>query len=142
MFSFLQDPDVKPQFTLAQIRAAHEQVKSGADFPQYIQDIIALGVKKFETYVIDSHTLYFGMDGYQTKSEPQYEPLTITGETNKVLFTSYLSQHQQGGSDYFTFCKHCVQTGVAKWTVDLKEMTCVYYDQAGLKILVEVIPTP
>lgn len=142
MFSFLQDPNVKPQFTLAQIRAAHEQVKSGADFPQYIQDIIILGVKKLETYVIDSHTLYFGIDGYQTKSEPQYEPLMIADQVNKALFTSYLHQHQQGGSDYFTFCTHCAQTGVVKWIVDLTEMSCTYYDQEGHQILVEIIPAP
>ncbi|NRF37637.1 DUF1398 domain-containing protein [Pedobacter foliorum] len=142
MFSFLQDPNVKPQFTLAQIRAAHEQVKSGADFPQYIQDIIVLGVKKFETYVVDSHTLYFGVDGYQTQSGPQYEELTIAEQSSKALFTSYLLQHQQGGSDYFTFCRHCAQTGVEKWIVDLTEMSCVYYDRAGHQILVEMIPTP
>ena len=142
MFSFLQDPNVKPQFTLAQIRAAHEQVKSGADFPQYIQDIILLGVKKFETHVVDSHTIYFGIDGYHTKSEPQYKHLTIAGETNKALFISYLHKHQQGESDYFTFCKHCAQTGIAKWVVDLTEMSCVYYDHAGHQILVEMIPTP
>ena len=31
-------------FTIQQIKDAHSKVKSGADFPQYMQDIIALGV--------------------------------------------------------------------------------------------------
>ena len=31
-------------FTIQQIKDAHSKVKSGADFPKYMQDIIALGV--------------------------------------------------------------------------------------------------
>jgi hypothetical protein len=32
-------------FTIAQIKKAHSKVKSGEDFPVYIQDLIALGVQ-------------------------------------------------------------------------------------------------
>lgn len=32
-------------FTIEQIKEAHSKVKSGADFPNYIQDLIILGVK-------------------------------------------------------------------------------------------------
>ncbi|MGB4398918.1 MAG: DUF1398 family protein [Daejeonella sp.] len=35
-------------FTAEQIKAAHSKVKSGADFPAYIQDIKALGVTGYE----------------------------------------------------------------------------------------------
>ena len=45
-------------FTLDQIKAAHSQVKSGADFPKYIQDIGKLGVLKYEHFVADGHTTY------------------------------------------------------------------------------------
>ena len=55
-------------FTIEQIKAAHSKVKSGADFPGYIQDIKRLGVNAFETWVIDSHTEYFGKDGYHIRS--------------------------------------------------------------------------
>jgi hypothetical protein len=34
-------------FTVEQIRAAHNKVKSGADFPAYIQEIKALGVSQY-----------------------------------------------------------------------------------------------
>jgi hypothetical protein len=50
-------------FTVEQIELAHEKVKSGADFPKYIQEIKALGVKGIETWVKDSHTEYFGENG-------------------------------------------------------------------------------
>ncbi len=37
-------------FQLTDIKDAHSKVKSGADFPNYVQDLIKLGVKKYETY--------------------------------------------------------------------------------------------
>ncbi len=42
-------------FTLEQIKSAHSKVKSGADFPNYIQDLINLGIKSYHTYVSDGH---------------------------------------------------------------------------------------
>lgn len=40
-------------FTAEQIKAAHSKVKSGADFPSYIQEIKALGVTHYEAHVED-----------------------------------------------------------------------------------------
>lgn len=36
-----------PNFTVAQLKTAHGKVKSGADFPSYIQEIKALGVTHY-----------------------------------------------------------------------------------------------
>ena len=127
-------------FTIEQIKAAHLKVKSGADFPKYIKDIKRLGVNAFETWVIDSHTEYFGRDGYQTKSEPMYKNLVIAGKSDKSKFTDYLNIYQQGKTDYNTFCRHCAESGIERWFASLDEMTCTYFDQAGDKILVEQIP--
>ena len=126
-------------FTVEQINQAHEKVKSGADFPKYIQEIKQIGVTSFETWVTDSHTEYFGENNYQTKSLPQYENLTIADSSNREKFCRYLKIHQQGETDYFTFCRHCAETGIEKWFVCLDEMTCTYYDKAKNKILVEPI---
>ncbi|PWK26607.1 uncharacterized protein YbcV (DUF1398 family) [Arcicella aurantiaca] len=127
-------------FTVEQIELAHSKVKSGADFPKYIQEIILLGVKSFETWVFDSHTEYFGDNNFQTTSEPQYETLIIAENSNAELFTSKLKSHQKGETDYFTFCKDCAETGIEKWIVDLEKMTCTYFDKANQEILVEIIP--
>ena len=51
-------------FTVEQIESAHEKVKSGTDFPKYIQEIKEMGVISFKTWVYDSHTEYFG-NGFQ-----------------------------------------------------------------------------
>lgn len=127
-------------FTVEQIKTAHSKVKSGADFPQYIQDIKYLGVTAFETWVIDSHTEYFGEDGYRTKSSTMYEDLDIASRCEKEKFEHYLKIHQQGKTDYLTFCRDCAATGIEKWAVSLDAMTCTYYDKAGNEILVEQIP--
>lgn len=127
-------------FTVEQIKAAHSKVKSGADFPEYIQDIKQLGVTAYETWVVDSHTEYFGKDHYQTKSEPMYEKLVIADNSDKEKFSHSLQIHQQGKTDYFTFCKDCAETGIEKWFVCLDAMTCTYYDKGGNEILVEQIP--
>jgi len=128
-------------FTVAAIEQAHDKVKSGADFPKYIQEIKAMGVLSFETWMKDSHTDYRGANGFHTSSAPQYEALTISEATNKDRFTNQLKTHQQGGTDYYTFCKDCAETGIEKWIVDLEKMTCTYFDSAGHEILVEQIPS-
>lgn len=129
-------------FELKEIKEAHSKVKSGADFPNYIQDLIKLGVKKYDTYVRDGHTLFFGDDNYQIQSEPKYPELTIANSSNQERFRHYLKSHQQGQTDYPTFCNHSAETGVEKWTVDMSQMTCTYYDKANNKMLEEQIPKP
>lgn len=127
-------------FTVEQIENAHRKVKSGADFPKYIQEIKQMGVVSFETWVINSHTEYFGKDDYKTSSEPQYAELLIADKVDKDRFIACLKIHQQGETDYYTFCTHCAETGIEKWIVNLDNMTCIYYDKAGMEILMEKIP--
>ena len=128
-------------FTIQQIHEAHSKVKSGADFPKYMQDIIALGVTSFETFVFDKHTNYYGKDTFQTSSEGFLEALTIADESNIEQFKADLKAHQQGKTDYMTFLNDCAKSGVEKWIVVMDKMTCSYYDKAGNEMVVETIPT-
>ncbi len=127
-------------FTVEQIKAAHGKVKSGADFPAYIQDIKKLGVTQYETFVTDGHTDYYGAHDYKTTSPARYAPLAIADECNKEQFTSDLKEHQQGKTDYLTFIGMSAKMGIEKWAVWMDKMTCTYYDKAGNEILVEQIP--
>ena len=127
-------------FTIEQIEQAHKKVKSGADFPKYIQEIKELGVKSFETWVEDSHTEYFAENNCSIKSKSKYSDLIISENSNKEDFKTKLKEHQQGKTDYFTFCKDCAETGIQKWVVNLNEMNCIYYDKIENEILVEKIP--
>ena len=51
-------------FTLQAIKDAHSKVKSGADFPTYIQELKVLGITKYDTYVRDGHAVYFGNEDF------------------------------------------------------------------------------
>lgn len=128
-------------FTIKQIKDAHSKVKSGADFPKYMQDIIALGVTSFETFVFDNHTDYSGKDNFKISSEGRSEKLLIATESNIEQFKKDIKLHQQGETDYPTFLKDCAKSGVERWIVVMDKMTCSYYDKEGNEMLVETIPS-
>lgn len=129
-------------FTIEQIKTAHRKVNSGADFPAYIQNIKKLGVTYYETFVSDGHTDYFGVSDYKTSSTSKYDTLQIADTSKPEQFKSDLIAHQQGKTDFLTFCKDCAKSGIEKWAVSMDKMTCTYYDKAGKEILVENVPTP
>jgi uncharacterized protein YbcV (DUF1398 family) len=127
-------------FTLDQIKAVHSKVKSGADFPNYIQDLIRLGVSSYETFVQDGRTVFQGKENHQITSPAKYDALSVADKSNGEKFIAELKLHQKGGSDYPTFCKQSAENGIEKWAVDTNKMTCTYHDKAGNTILTEIIP--
>ncbi|MFN8279744.1 MAG: DUF1398 family protein [Saprospiraceae bacterium] len=127
-------------FTVEQIKAAHSKVKSGADFPAYIQEIKSLGVTHYEAYVTDGHTDYHGGSDYTATVLAKYEPIAIADNPHTDLFKAGLLARQQGKTDYLTFIKMCADTGISKWVISMAQMTCTYYDKAGNKLLEEKIP--
>ena len=128
-------------FTLEQIQNAHSNMKSGADFPAYINDIKLLGVTGYETYVSDGHTDYYGENDFKTSTVAKYDTLAIAKESNADQFKMDLKAHQKGQTSYPTFCGDCAKSGIEKWTVRIDKMTCTYYDKAGKEMLEEIIPS-
>ena len=127
-------------FTTEQIITAHSKEKSGADFPLYIREIKHLGVTSYEVFVTDGRTRYFGENDYNISDRAKYEAMTIAQTTNATQFIANLKAHQQGKTDYMTFCADCAKSGIEKWVVGLEKMTCTYFDLAGNEILAEEIP--
>ena len=126
-------------FTLKAIEEAHSRVKTGADFPEFIKELKALGIIMFDTMVTDSVTVYFGLNNFVLQSAPKYESLKISRNLNKSIFTKQLQLHQQGATDYFTFCEDCAQNGILKWRMNLIDHTCTYFDVNESVVLVEHI---
>lgn len=127
-------------FTIEQIKAAHSNVKSGADFPSYIREIKALGVTHYEAYVTDGHIDYHGAQNYTAKVPAKYDALDVAATPNSEQFKAELFAHQQGKTDFLTFIKMCATYGIEKWEISMDKMTCTYYDKKGNEILVEKIP--
>jgi len=127
-------------FTIEQVKEAHAKVQSGSDFPNYIQDLIILGVKGYDTFVTDGHVEYYGVNDYKVTSDEKYAEIKIENSANKERFIEFLVAHQDGQTDYITFCNQAGQCGIAKWRVDIIEMTCTYFDKTEVEILIEKIP--
>lgn len=128
-------------FTLQDIKDAHAKVRSGEDFPRYIQDLIDLGVRSYTISVADGRATYDGEGGYTIASDPKYSPLPISNTIDKETFLHDLKLHQQGGTDYMTFCRDVADSGIAKRIMDMDAMTCRYHDSQERLVLEEAIPS-
>ncbi|PWV48898.1 DUF1398 domain-containing protein [Chitinophaga sp. S165] len=127
-------------FTLQQIKAAHAKVKTGADFPQYVQEIKELGLLYYEFFVTDGAIIYHGENGYQVDAPPIYAPQEIAPQASVDALEHTIAIHQQGQTDFLTFCKQAAQAGVARWIVDTVEMMCSYVTSDGGILVEEPIP--
>jgi uncharacterized protein YbcV (DUF1398 family) len=126
-------------FTLEQIQEAHAKARTGAEFPGHILTLIRLGIRGYCTFVGDGHTVYSGEET-EILSSPRYAALGISDQPDIPGFRKTLSIHQQGQTDYLTFCKQSAAAGVDNWVVDTQAMTCSYFDKNGVSLLVEKIP--
>jgi uncharacterized protein YbcV (DUF1398 family) len=127
-------------FTLEQIKQAHDKVQTGADFAIYIQNLIDLGVEGYDTIVSDGRVAYFGSNNYSVSTAKKYDKIKIAANANKERFIEFLVMHQDGQTDYFTFCQQTAQSGIASWRIAIIEMTCTYFDASGNAIVIEKIP--
>lgn len=122
------------------MKAAHAKVKSGRDFPAYIQEIKQEGLLHYDFMVRDGRTVYHGVNGFQISSDPVYEEKLISVQASPAAVRQVITEHQQGNSDFLTFCKLVADAGVEKWIVDTRAMTCTYYDLEGNSMVAEPIP--
>lgn len=129
------------KFSIEEIQLAEQKVKTGADFPQFIAALKAMGVERNDVYVINGMAIYFGKDDHTAESAPAYETLLIAEKSSTEDLKEALRIHQHGETDYMTFCKQAAEAGVEKWVTDLNEMTVTYLDAAGNELVVERIPT-
>lgn len=129
------------KFTIDEIKAEHQKVKSGADFPNYIKAIKKLGVSHYVAYVNDGNTEYVDHENQSVSTGAKYETMNIAEDLDLDEFKSRLKLHQQGGTDYLTFCKDCAENGVEGWKMDLNQLTCTYFDSSGNDVLTEQVPS-
>lgn len=126
-------------FTKEQILSALSKVQTGADYPRLVQDLKIIGIRKYDHFVADGSNIYFGDDDYRVTIEHDQAPIHVNNKSSKDLLKQSLKVHQQGETDYPTFCIHAGEAGVEKWTCDLKKMTVSYIDKEDKTLLVETI---
>lgn len=126
-------------FTLEQIKQAYDKVKTEADFAIYIQELIALGIKGYDTFITDGRVVYYGDNGQEASTEKKYDQLSVAATVNKERFIEYLVMHESGQTDYYTFCHQAAQCGIAKCRIDIIELTSTYLTAEGDAIVIEKI---
>ena len=128
-------------FSIADIKKAQSSVKTGADFPKFAHELKEMGVVRNDVYVSNGLSIYFDdEDNAQQDSPANYPELVINEDSSSDKLMHALKVHQQGETDYFTFCKQAADAGVEKWIIDLEAMTCTYLDAEGNELAKEKIP--
>ena len=127
-------------FTEKELLDAHAKVKSGADYPRYVQELKDLGVVTYDFLVENGHNIFFGKDGHSVETTPKYGNLKIACTSSKEQLKHTIVIHQQGQTDFLTFCIQAAEAGVEKWVSDLQRMEVIYLDRNGTEMLLEPIP--
>ncbi len=97
-------PKQYTMFTLEQIAAAHSNVKSGADFPRYVQHLKALGMARYDFMVEDGRAVYFDTTGQSLSGPSKYAKQAVADKSDAAALKQELLEHQQGKSDFPAFC--------------------------------------
>ena len=126
-------------FTLKQINALHSRLGRAQTFLEYVRALSAIGVEKYDSYLADGHSEYFGSSGEQINSPAAHEELAIAEKSDRKSFLEHLGLHGQGETGYLEMSRGLAESGIEKWTVDVGHTTMIYYDRAGNEILVEKI---
>ena len=127
-------------FTIEQIKRAEAEIKTGADFPNFIKTLKEMGIVRNDVYVSNGLSIYFDSEDHSEQVSPTaYPEVVINDESSAEKLSHALQIHQKGETDYFTFCKQAADAGVEKWITDLEELTCTYLDAEGNELVKENI---
>ncbi len=99
----------------------------------------ALGVERYDSYLADGHSEYFGQGGQRVVSPPVHEAFPVAETGQRETFLEHLRRHEQRQTTYLEMSRGLAQSGIVKWTVDTGRMTMTFYDKAGGEMLVEQI---
>ena len=128
-------------FTKEEIKAAHSKVKTGADYPKYVHDLKQLGIAKYDYLVEDGSNIYYDARGNSVSlklTSGTFLQVAAISSSEKIKLAVKITQ--QGKSDFQTFCAQAADAGVERWTSDLENMTCSYFDLQGMLLFSEGIP--
>jgi Protein of unknown function (DUF1398) len=75
--------------TIEQINDVHTRLGSARTLPEYVRALKALGVERYDSYLADGHSEYFGQGGHTVVSPPVHEvlPVAETGQRENSFST-------------------------------------------------------
>jgi uncharacterized protein YbcV (DUF1398 family) len=126
-------------FTIEQINDVHARLGSARTLPEYVLALKGIGVERYNSYLADGHSEYFGRGGDRVVSPPAHEVLPVAETGQRETFLQHLRRHERRETTYLEMSRGLAQSGIEKWTVDTARMTMTFYDKAGSQMLVEQI---
>ena len=126
-------------FTIERINDLHARLGSARTLPEYVLALKGLGVERYDSYLADGHSEYFGRGGHRVVSPPVHEVLPVAQTGQRETFLQHLRRHERRETTYLEMSRGLAQSGIEKWTVDTGRMTMRFYDKAGSEMLVEQI---
>ncbi|HBC4277458.1 TPA: DUF1398 family protein [Staphylococcus aureus] len=126
-------------FKLSAIQQAHQQF-TGADFPKLFKAFKDMGMTYNIVNIQDGTATYVHQseDDIVTSSVKSNHP--VAPSSNQSIVQDVLTRHQQGQTDFETFCDEMAQAGIYKWHIDIQAGTCTYIDLQEQAIISELIP--
>jgi uncharacterized protein YbcV (DUF1398 family) len=126
-------------FTIEQINDLHARLGSAKTLPEYVLALKALGVGRYDSYLADGHSEYFGQGGHSVVTPPVHEVLPVSENGQRETFLQHLRRHERRETTYLEMSRGLAQSGIEKWTVDTGRMTMTFYDKSGREMLSEQI---
>jgi uncharacterized protein YbcV (DUF1398 family) len=126
-------------FTIEQINDLHARLGSAKTLPEYVRALKVLGIERYDSYLTDGHSEYFGQSDHKVVSPPVHEVFAVAEIGQRETFLDHLRRHEQRKTTYLEMSLGLARSGIEKWTVDTGRMTMTFYDKAGREMLVEQI---
>ncbi len=104
--------------TIEQINDLHGQLGSARTLPEYVLALKALGVERYDSYLADGHSEYFGQGGHRVVSPPVHEVLPVAETGQRETFLQHLRRHERRETTYLDMSRGLAQSGIEKWTVE------------------------
>lgn len=126
-------------FKLSAIQQAHQQF-TGVDFPKLFKAFKDMGMTYNIVNIQDGTATYVHQseDDIVTSSVKSNHP--VAPSSNQSIVQDVLTRHQQGQTDFETFCDEMAQADIYKWHIDIQAGTCTYIDLQEQAIISELIP--
>jgi uncharacterized protein YbcV (DUF1398 family) len=87
-------------FTIEQIDDLHARLGSAKTFPEYVLALKGLGVQRYDSYLADGHSEYFGQGGHRVFSQPAHEELVVAETGQRDTFLQHLRRHELHETTY------------------------------------------
>ncbi|MGA8246567.1 MAG: DUF1398 family protein [Nocardioides sp.] len=117
----------------------HARFGRAETLADYARGLAALGVARFESFLFDGHSEFFGADERRVVSSPHHEPMTVADAADGDAFLEHLERHRNKKTSYAEMSAGLAASGVEKWVVDTSALTMTYCDMSGEPLLVESV---